>query len=688
MKTIAKQMFIYLFCLGAMLFLTLNCSAQPVITSQPTNQTAVAGANVTFSVMATDAGPLIYQWQLNDTNFFTNGIITTVAGNGTSGSSGDGGPATSAQLNNPVGIAADQMGNFFIADTITHRIRKVDANGIITTVAGNGSGSFSGDGAAATNASLNQPYAVALDGFGDLFIADTGNNRIRKVDTNGIITTVAGGGTGGDGVLATNALLKGDQGVAVDPAGELFIADTSDNCIRKVDTNGIISTVAGIRGSMNIGFTGDGGPATNARLTSPFGVALDVSGNLFISDSGNHRIREVNTNGIINTVAGSSASGSSGDGGAATNAALTTPQGIFVDSFGILYIADNAAERARQVDANGIITTIAGKGGTGFGAGDGIFATNASLWNPEGVALDNFGNLLIVDKYNLRIRKVFTGRDPELNLENVSANSAGNYQVIVTGPDGSITSSNASLTLLLPPSITTELSYARAASGSSVDFNVSVSGTPPFSYQWFTSSGSSALAVPVVSSGHVTSASLITGGIGYSSAPQVHFVGGSGSGVVANASVLAGMVSHIFVTSQGSGYTTPPTIHIDPPPAINAPLSDQTNSLLAIPSVTFANLTNYFVVVTNNYGAVTSDVVRLNVFLPPQNFTVQNLLTGLQMQLTGTRFNPYVLQSATNLTPPIGWTSIVTNLSDVNGNWQFTDTNLNADQKYYRAFGQ
>ncbi|HEY5041321.1 MAG TPA: hypothetical protein VIK53_04905 [Verrucomicrobiae bacterium] len=565
----------------------------------------------------------------------------------------------------------------------------MDASGIITTVAGTGSANFSGDGAAATNAALNQPYAVALDSFGDLFIADYGNNRIRKVDTNGVITTMAGGGTGGDGILATNSLLKGDKGVAVDPAGDLFIADTFDNCIRKVDTNGIISTVAGIRGVGGIGFMGDGEPATNARLNLPFGVALDDNGNLFISDSGNSRIREVNTNGIINTVAGSAAQGFSGDGGAATNAGLSSPQGIFVDAFGYLYIADTVAQRVRQVDANGIITSIAGKGGNGgFGAGDGIYATNASLWNPAGVALDNFGNLLIVDKSNLRIRKVFTGRDPELNLENVSANSAGNYQVIVTGPDGSITSSNASLTLLLPPSITTEPSYARAASGSSVDFNVSVSGTPPFSYQWFTSSGSSALAVPVVSSGHVISASLITGGGGYSSAPQVHFVGGSGSGADANASVLAGMVSHIFVTSSGSGYTTPPTIHIDPPPAINAPLSDQTNSLLAIPSVTLANLTNYFVVVTNNYGAVTSDVVRLNVFLPPQNFTIQNLLTGLQMQLTGTPHNPYVLQTATNLTPPTIWTSIITNFSDVNGNWQFTDTNLNAGQKFYRAFGQ
>jgi sugar lactone lactonase YvrE len=672
-----------LFRLGAVLFLTLNCGAQPMITIQPTNQMAVYGGNVTFSVTATDAGPLIYQWQLNVTNIFTNGIITTVAGNGNNTYSGDGGVATSAGVSNPDAVAVDRAGNFFIADKIECRIRRVDTNGIISTIAGNGSNGFSGDGGSATNASINQPLALAVDSFGNLFIADSGN-RVRKVDTNGIITTVAGKGNAafaGDGGAATNASVANPSGVAVDTTGNIFIADQNNQRIRIVNTNGIISTFAG---NGSLGFSGDGGVATNAMFSLPNSVALDDSGNLFIADQ--HRIRVVNTNGIIATVAGNGSVVFSGDGGAATNASLA-PQGIFVDAFGYIYIADPFDNRIRQVDANGIITTIAGIGGSGV-VHDGGYATNSSLNYPEDVALDNSGNLLIADTDNNRVRKIITGRNPLLTLANVTVNNVGSYQVIVTGPDGSITSSNASLTLLSPPSITTEPSYARIASGSSFNFNVSVDGTPPFSYQWFTSSGSSALAAPVVSSGYVTSASLITGGIGYSSAPQVHFVGGSGNGASATASVLSGSVHSIFITSQGSGYTTPPTIHIDPPPAINALLSGQTNSVLTIPSVTLANLTNYFVVVTNNYGAVTSDVVRLNVFLPPQNFTIQNLPTGLQMQLTGTRFNPYVLQSATNLTPPIGWTSIVTNLSDVNGNWQFTDTNLNADQKYYRAFGQ
>ena len=200
---------------------SMSLPAQPVITSQPTNQTVILGDDVVFTVAATDTGPLIYQWQLNATNIFTNGIITTVAGVYSGGFNGDGGAATNASLTHPRAVTGDAAGDFFIADG-NARIRKVDTNGIITTVAGNGTAAFSGDGGEATNASLNQPYAVALDSVGDLFIADYGNARIRKVDTNGFITTVAGGGTGADGSMATNALLNGAAGVAVDAAGNLL----------------------------------------------------------------------------------------------------------------------------------------------------------------------------------------------------------------------------------------------------------------------------------------------------------------------------------------------------------------------------------------------------------------------------------------------------------------------------------
>jgi hypothetical protein len=662
--------------------------AQPVITNQPINQVVILGGNATFNVTAIDVGPLTYQWELNITNVFTNGIITTVAGSANTGYYGDGGAATNAILNNPYGVVIDTAGNMLIADTFNHRIRKVDANGIISTVAGNGTSGFSGDGGVATNANLNMPYNVSADSLGNLFIADYGNARIRKVDTNGFISTVAGGGSGADGVLATNAILKNAAGVAVDTLGNIFIAEMSNNRIRKVDTNGIISTVAGSGTAPGGGFSGDGGAATNAKLSLPFGVTLDNFGNLFIADSNNHRIREVNTNGIITTVAGSGSGGAfGGDGGQATNAPISGPQGIFVDTFGYIYIADNSQYRIRQVDANGIITTVAGIGSAGVG--DGGYATNAAVYAPRGVALDNSGNLLIADTANNRIRKVFTGRDSVLRLNNVSANRTGNYQVIVTGPDGSVTSSNAALTVLFPPSITTQPTGSRVAAGGSTNLSVAVSGDAPFGYQWFTSSGRTAIATPFVFGGSVQTAFVIDPGGGYVSIPQVLFVGGSGSGATATATVQSGSVPFINMNNHGSGYTTvPPTIQIDPPPTINTPLSNQTNATLTLPSVTSTDATNYFVVVTNNYGSVTSSTVFLTMFLPPQNFYAQNVVTGLQMNLTGTPSFPYLLQSATNLTPPINWKSIRTNYSDTNGNWQFTDTNLNGGQKFYRAVGQ
>jgi sugar lactone lactonase YvrE len=687
MKTIVSRKFLHLGLLGALLFLTLTGGAQPVITNQPVNQTMVLGGSATFSVMATGVGPLIYQWQLNGTNVVTNGIITTLAG-GTFGFSGDGVAATNANLESPYAVAADTVGNLFIAEKGSNRIRKIDTNGIMTTAAGNGTSGFSGDGGAATNANLNQPYAVAADSFGNLFIADYGNMRIRKVDTNGFISTVAGGGGGADGVLATNAILKSSTGVAVDTLGNIFIAETSNNRIRKVDTNGIISTMAGSGTAPGGGFSGDGGAATNAKLSLPFGVVVDNSGNLFIADEGNGRVREVNANGIITTVAGKGSGAFAGDGGQATNANID-PQGIFVDNFGYIYIADFAFDRIRQVDANGIITTVAGYGAAGL-IGDGGYATNASVYAPKGVALDNSGNLLIADTSNNRIRKVFTGRNPVLKLNNVSANSAGNYQVIVTGTNGSVTSSNASLTILFPPSVTTQpTNFVRVVNGSSASLNVSVTGDGTFGYQWFTSSGRTAAAMPFVIADSVQVAFVIDPGAGYVSTPQVHFIGGSGSGATATATVQSGSVVLINMNNHGSGYAAvPPTIQIDSPPTNNAPLPNQTNAILTLLSVTSTDATNYFVVVTNNYGSVTSATVFLTVFLPPQNFSAQNVMTGLQMNLTGTPSFPYIVQSATNLTPPISWQSVRTNYSDVNGNWQFTDTNLNSGQKFYRALGQ
>jgi uncharacterized protein (TIGR03437 family) len=279
--------------------------------------------------------------------------IYTLAGNGTQGFSGDNGPATGAELFQPLGVALDSAGNVYVADSSNNRIRKV-SNGVITTVAGNGTPGFSGDGGPATSTGVYGPSGVALDSAGSLYIADAGNNRIRKV-SNGVITTVAGtggwGGDGGDGGPATSAQLFVPAGVALDSAGSLYIADAGNNRIRKV-SNGVITTVAG---NGTLGYSGDGGPATNAQLYGPEGVAVDSAGNIYIADMDNNRIRKV-SNGVITTVAGNGTQGFSGDNGPAISAELYRPEGIAVDATGNLCIADTWNNRIRILTPTGSCT--------------------------------------------------------------------------------------------------------------------------------------------------------------------------------------------------------------------------------------------------------------------------------------------------------------------------------------------
>jgi uncharacterized protein (TIGR03437 family) len=343
------------------------------------------------------------------------GIISTVAGSSGFISSGDGGPATSAQLTATC-VAVDSAGNLYIADGANGTVRKVTAaSGIITTVAGNNTDGYSGDGGPAVSAQLNSPYGVAVDAAGNLYVADGLNGIIRKVASDtGVIRTVAGHydryspPVVADGVPATQASLQ-TYGIALDSSGNLYVTDGSR--IRKVTAaNGMITTVAGNiitqPGGFASGYSGDGGPATSARLNVPLGVAVDAAGNVYIADTYNNVIRKVTAaTGIITTAVGGAA-GYIGDGGPATGAGLKLPTGVAVDSAGNLYIADQGHNAIRKVTAGtGIITTVAGNGVQGY-SGDGGPAARGQLNQPAGVALDSAGNLYIADQGNNAIRKV------------------------------------------------------------------------------------------------------------------------------------------------------------------------------------------------------------------------------------------------------------------------------------------
>jgi sugar lactone lactonase YvrE len=335
------------------------------------------------------------------------GIIGTVAGNGMSDSWGDGGQATAAHIGYPRGVAVDSAGNLYIADAANNQLRKVTADGVIHTVAGNGVPGFSGDGGPATEAQLSVAD-VATDSKGNLYIADYSNSRVRMVTPGGVISTVAGKGTygySGDDGPATAAQLNDPKGIAFDSAGNLYIADYSNYRVRKVTAAGLISTIAGCGALPQL--CRENGLATEASLGLPTGVAVDSAGSLYITEAIG-RVRKVTAEGGISTIAGKITLGNvmggfSGDGGPATEAQLSHPSSVAVDSMGNLYIADELNNRIRKITVAGIISTVAGNGIQGF-SGDGGPATEAQLNQPRDVAFDSAGNLYIAD--TLRVRKV------------------------------------------------------------------------------------------------------------------------------------------------------------------------------------------------------------------------------------------------------------------------------------------
>jgi hypothetical protein len=372
-------------------------------------------------------------------------IITTIAGTGTAGSSGDGGQATAAELNGPNGVSVDRLGNVCIADNFNCRARVVNPVGVISTFAGTGTSGYSGDGGPATAAKIssfaigaydpsNVHFAFALP---VAYLADFYGNRVRFVNSAGVITTVAGTGSGvssGDGGPATAAGIDGPFAVAADGQGNLYIAEDYRNTIRKVNPSGIITTYAG---NGYAGNTGNGGPATAAEMDQPTAVTVDAAGNVYFCDAINMVVRKINTSGIISLVAGGGGAGFSGDGGQATNAKLLWPYGVAVDPYGNIYVLDAGNKRVRMVNNAGIITTIAG-GGTS--TANGIAGTSAILNQPTGVAVDQYGTVYISESGDNKVRK--------LSLPSFTLTASQ----IATGPCGSnIQAATATVSGGLPP---------------------------------------------------------------------------------------------------------------------------------------------------------------------------------------------------------------------------------------------
>lgn len=377
-------------------------------------------------------------------HLFAQQIINTFAGTGQVGYNGENIKAVAAKLDGPIASVTDKAGNIYIVDLDGNRIRKIDKEGIITTIAGTGQRGFTKDGAKAAEAKIGRPSGIGLDKEGNIYFSEQANNCVRKIDRNGILTTIVGdytGGFSGDGCEAITCQLQAPGALAFDSEGNLYIADCDNNCIRKVDAKGMINRYAGNgfgAGTGTGGYSGDGGKATHAKLNQPSGMAFDKDGNLFIADCFNHCIRKVNKAGIIITVAGTGNAGYNGDNSNAVKAELNYPSGVAVDARGNIYIADNANFRIRKVDASGTISTVTGKGVSGF-AGDNGIAANATIGKTTFITIGNAGEVYFGDYLDSRIRVITETRSD--NVTNVPMGKpAGNH--VATGTiSGSATGS-------------------------------------------------------------------------------------------------------------------------------------------------------------------------------------------------------------------------------------------------------
>jgi sugar lactone lactonase YvrE len=348
------------------------------------------------------------------------GIITTVAGSDWLFPA-DGRNALSAPLGVISQIATGPDGSLYIADPDNEMVFRIGKDGILHVVAGTGEAGNSGNNGPATRAMLDRPSSVAVDSAGNVYIADTDNSQIRKVDAKGIISLYAGTGdydSFGEKIPATLAKFRTPYSISVDPSGNLYIADAASHTVRRIDpATGLITTVAGTGGP---GFSGDNGPAASAVLAYPYGVFADVKGQVWIADTGNHRIRRVGTDGIIRTIVGTSQTYPIQDGLKADQSAISAPVSVAVDGTGVIYIADGDNDvRVRKVGLDGILTTLAGTGDRGF-SGDGGPAAKAQLNEPAGLAIDGNGNVYVSDNLNRRVRII----TPDQVIQTFAGNGA------------------------------------------------------------------------------------------------------------------------------------------------------------------------------------------------------------------------------------------------------------------------
>jgi hypothetical protein len=614
-------------------------------------------------------------------NVLCSQIIYTIAGNGVAGYNGDQISSSSAQVGGPTGIAIDTAGNIFFCDQTNNRIRKITPNGMITTIAGTGVGGFSGDGGPALNAKIAWPYDIAIDRAGNLYIADMMNKRIRKISTSGIITTIAGTGVAGyngDNIPAVTAQLNNAFSVAVDTIGNVYIGDVSNNRIRKVDPAGIITTFAGTGVQ---GYSANG-LATSSNLYGPGGMVFDKAGNMYFSDTGNNLVRKIDASGMMTDFAGTGSTSFINDGGPALNGSLSQPNGICVDKFNNVYICDVYHYRIRKVDASGIITTLAGTGVNGS-TGDGGLATGAAV-APYKIGIDKNGNLYYTDSGNNRIRKIAypctSPAPPASTTPAASLNVCSGGTTVLSVLDPGLISwyATATATTVLgtgftytTPALTTNTVYYAATktctgSATRTSFSITVQPGLPVSA---TASGSLVCSGTTVTlSGNGASTYTWTGGVtnGIAFTPVVttsYTVTGSNGTACEGKAVVTVSVNPTPTLVVNSGTICSGQTFTLNPSGANSYTFSSVN-----PAVSPVSSTTYTVTGTNGNGCIGSVVSYVTVNpIPILTVNSGSVCPGRTFTINPSGAATYSYSSGSNTVAPTASTTYTVTGTDLNG---------------------